>query len=103
MVKSLVLGSGGRVAFDGTAHAARSAPAAAEFGAGDGDDLDALLAEVGVGGDVALVADDDTGGEGEEVAAVVPLFALGAADVLRRGQHPDLVQVEGLGQGAGEV
>lgn len=69
----------------------------------DGDDLDALLAEVGVGGDVALVADDDSGREREEVAAVVPLFALGARHVLRRGEHPHLVEVEGLGERGRQV
>src|SRR5688572_447359 len=67
------------VALDRAGHAAGTAPAAAEFAAGDGDDLDAVIGEHGVGDGVALVADDDTGSDREEVVGIVPLFALGGA------------------------
>ena len=55
----------------------RAAAAAAELEALDRDDLDARLAQRGVGAGVALVGDDDAGLEGDDVVAVVPLLALG--------------------------
>src|SRR6185312_663430 len=64
------------VALDGTAHAPGTTAAAAEFAAGDRHHLDAVPTQVRVGRDVALVAEDDAGLDGEEVAAVVPLLAL---------------------------
>src|SRR5690242_6106093 len=79
-----------RLALDGAAHAARAAPAPAQLAAGDLDHLDALLAQMGVGGRVALVGDDDTRLHGEHVAAVVPLLTLGRVHVLGGGEHPDL-------------
>ena len=57
-------------------------------------DLDAVLAQVGVGGDVALVGDDHAGADGEHVAAVVPLLALGRVDVLGGGEDVDVVEAE---------
>ena len=63
------------------------------------DDLDAVLAQHRVGGHIALVAHDHTGGHGQVVGAVVPLLALGGPDVLVRGEHGDLVDLEDLGQG----
>src|SRR5437762_9974235 len=64
--------SSGRVAFDRAGHAPGTAAAPAELAARDGDDLDAVLAQVGVRGDVALVAEDDARLDGEEIVAVVP-------------------------------
>ena len=58
-------------------HAVGAAAAPAELEALDGDDLDAGLAQRGVGAGVALVGDDDAGLEGDDVVAVVPLLALG--------------------------
>jgi len=52
-----------------------SAPAAAEFAAADGDDLDAGLAQQGVGVGVAVVSDHHARLDGHHVVAVVPLFA----------------------------
>ena len=75
-----------RVAQDRAGHAARAAASPAELGPGDGDDLDALLAERGVGVDVALVGDDDAGREGQDVVAVVPLLALGL-EAVAAGRH----------------
>ena len=66
-------------------------------------DLDAVRAEVGVGRDVALVADDDAGLDGQEVVPVVPLLALGGADVLVGLEHGDLVDPEGLRDGREQV
>ena len=62
---------------------------------GDGDDLDAGLAELRVGVDVALVGDDDARGDGEHVVAVVPLLALGLALVAAGGEDLDGVEAEG--------
>src|SRR3954447_22055827 len=72
---------GGRVdgvALDGAGHAPRTAAAATEFLAGDGHDLDAVPAQERVRGGVALVAEDDAGGDGQEVVAAAPPLALGA-------------------------
>ena len=47
-----------------------------------------------VGGDVALVGDDDAGGEGEHVVAVVPLLALGLVAVAAGLEQPQVRDVE---------
>src|ERR1700687_5987282 len=60
------------VAFDGAAHAAGAAPAAAEFAARDGEHLDAVVLKVGVGGHVPLVGHDHSRLDGQHVAAVIP-------------------------------
>ncbi|TYC16374.1 hypothetical protein FXF65_07095 [Actinomadura syzygii] len=83
------LSGGHLVALEGAAHAAGAAAAAAEFAAGDGDDLDVVVAEHGVGGDVAFVGEDDAGFDGKDVVAVVPLLAFGGADVLLGGEEVD--------------
>ena len=57
--------------FDRAAHAARSAAAPAQLAARDLDHLDALFAQVGVCGRVALVGDDHARLDGQDVAAVV--------------------------------
>ena len=72
------------VPLDRAAHAARPAPAPAQLAARDLDHLDALLAQMGVGGDVALVGDHHARLDGEHVAAVVPLLALRRVHVLGR-------------------
>src|SRR5680860_395408 len=46
---------------DGAGHAARTAATAPQFVALDRHDLDAVLAQVGIGGDVALVGDHHAG------------------------------------------
>ena len=95
-------GSGG-VTGEGAAHAARAATATAQLAAGDGDDLDAGLAELRVGVDVALVRDDDAGSDGEDVVAVVPLLALGLAVVPAGGEHLDRVEIEGVADGCDDI
>ena len=66
-----------RVAHDRAAHAARSAAARAQLGAGDPDHLDAGLLEPAVGAVVAFVGDGQPGCQGQRVVAVVPLLAFG--------------------------
>src|ERR1051325_11449337 len=68
-------------------HAARPAATAAELAAGDRHDGDPGPPQGGVGVVVALVGDDDTGGEREHVVAVVPLLALGFDAVAAGRQH----------------
>ena len=63
------------------------------------DHLDAVLAQHGVGGDVAVVAEDHAGGDGQVVVPVVPLLALGRPDVLVGDQHGDLVHAQRLREG----
>ena len=63
--------------FHGAAHAPRPAAARPSSMPAIGDDLDAGLAQLGVGVDVALVRDDDTRRDREHVVAVVPLLPLG--------------------------
>src|SRR5215212_5773506 len=77
----MVVSSLERVALDRAGHAARTAASARELGAGDRDDLDAGVAQARVGVDIALVGDDDAGGDREHVVAVVPLLALGLVPV----------------------
>jgi hypothetical protein len=67
-------------------------------GPADVDDLDPVLAQHRVGGDVPLVPHDHARGDGEEVGAVVPLLALGRPDVLVRAEHHDLGHLQDLGQ-----
>src|SRR5581483_12474572 len=93
----------GGIAFDRAGHAARPAAAAAELAARDGDHLDAVLAQHGVGGDVAFVPDDDAGSHGQVVGAVVPLLSLGRPDVLVGAQHRDLVHVQGPRDGVPQI
>ena len=68
--------------------------------------LDAGLRELGVGGLVALVGDDDAGLERDDVVAVVPLVALGLElvaagrderEVLDPERVLDLVEERALG------
>ena len=54
----------GWIALDRAGHAAGAAAAAAEFAAGHVEHLDAVLAQHGVGGDVAVVAEDYAGSDG---------------------------------------
>ena len=48
---------------------------ASEFGATDGNDFDTGLAQKRVGMDIAIVTNDDTRLQGDDIVAVVPLFA----------------------------
>jgi hypothetical protein len=68
------------IALDRAGHTARATAATAKFLTGHGDDLDAVLAQHRVGGDVALVAEDDPRGDGQVVVPVVPLLPLGRPD-----------------------
>ena len=77
----------------------RAASTAAELAAADVDYLDAMLAQHGVGDDVAFVAHYHAGRHGQEIGAVVPLLTLGGSDVLVGGEHGDLGHLEDLGQG----
>src|SRR4030095_406208 len=90
-------GSSDGLALDRAGHAAGSATAAPQLAAGDGDDLYSVLSQESVGGGVALVAEDHTGRDGEEVVAVIPLLALGAHHVHRRAQDPQLVHSDRIG------
>src|SRR3984957_15845027 len=63
----------GRIALDRAGQAAGTAAATADFAAWHLDHLDAVLAQHSVDGDVAVVAQDDAGGDREVVVPVVPL------------------------------
>ena len=82
------------VAFDRAAHAAGAAPAPAELAARDGDDLDPVVLQVGVGGHVPLVGHHHARFDRQHVAAVVPLLPLRGVDVLDGGQDGDERPVE---------
>src|SRR5271165_748108 len=86
--------SEGRVALDRTAHAVGAAAAPAQLGSGDRDHLYARLAQAGVGGDVAVVADHHPGLEAQQVVAVVPLLALTLERVTAGGHYAHLGNVE---------
>src|SRR5215212_3212304 len=79
-----------RVAQDRAGHAAAPATSAAQLARGNGDDLDARLAEQGVGEGVPVVADDDTGLERHDVVAVVPLLPHRAEPVTAGGHDPEV-------------
>ena len=81
------------VPLDGAGHAAGSAPSRPSSLPSMVMTSMPACAQHGVGVDVALVADDDAGRDGEDVVAVVPLLALGGSDVLAAGgEDPDLVE-----------
>ncbi len=68
----------------------------------DGDDLDARLAQGGVGAGVALVGHHHPGLHRDDVVAVVPLLALGLEVVTPGGDDPQLADAEGLSHGLDE-
>ena len=80
----------------------RAAAAAAELEPLDRDDLDARLAQRGVGARVALVGDDDAGLERDDVVAVVPLLALGLERVAAGLDHAHLADAERLAHQLGQ-
>src|ERR1700683_4505603 len=88
----------GGIASDGAGHAPGTTAAAAEFAAGHADHLDAMLAQHGVGGDVAVVAEDHPGSDREVIVPVVPLLTFGGPDVLVSDQHGDLGYAQRLRQ-----
>src|SRR5580700_11890658 len=88
----------GRIALDRAGHAPGAAAPAAEFAAGHLDHLDAMLAQHGVGGVVAVIAEDDAGGDRQVVGPVVPLLPLGGPDVLVGDQHCDRVHADRLSE-----
>jgi len=63
------------VALDRAAHTAGAASAASELAARHGDHLDAVVLQVGIGGDVPFIGHDHARLDREHVAAVVPLLA----------------------------
>src|SRR4051794_39742474 len=87
-----MVGSSSGVADDRTGHAVAAAPPAAELLARDRKDLDAGLGEARVRRLVPLVADDDAGGHGNDVVAVVPLLALGLEGVAAGRHELELVK-----------
>ena len=80
-----------------------AAAAAAEFVTGDRDDLDAGLAQQGVGVGVALVGDDHAGLQSDHVVAVVPLLALGLVGIAAGVHAAQLLEAERLGDDGREV
>ena len=73
-----------------------AAPPPPQLGAGDGDDLDALLAELGVGAHVAVVGHHHARLQRHHVVAVVPLLALLLEGVAAGGDHAQLLEAERL-------
>src|SRR5882757_2380388 len=69
-------------------HAVAAAAAAAEFGADDGDHLDACPAQQRVGVGVAVVGEHHAGFDGDEVVAAVPLLALRVVGGATGLDHP---------------
>ena len=92
-----------RVAQQRAGHAVPAAPALAQLEAGDLDDLDACLSHLGDRVGVALVGDDDTGLEGDDVVAVVPLLALLLVLVTAGFDDGQLVDAERVGDRGEEV
>src|SRR5262249_58598030 len=58
-----------RVTDNRAGHAVSAATSAAQLGAGDGDYLDARLSQQRVGVDVAVVGENDAGGDADEIGA----------------------------------
>src|SRR5665213_2615420 len=84
------------LSFDRTGQTARPSSTATELAADYGDDFDAVVTEHRIGRHIAFVAEHDTGSDGEEVRAVVPLFAFGRTNVLISGENGHLVDFENL-------
>src|ERR1039457_641220 len=85
------------LSFDRAGQASRAPATATEFASDYGDDLDPVVTEHRIGRHVAVVAEHDAGSDGEEVRTVVPLFALGRANVLVSGENGHVVDLEDLG------
>lgn len=77
-----------------TADAAGAATTEAELAAGDGDDVNAGLAEPGVGVDVAFIGDHHAGADGEDVAGILPPLTVASG-----GEGLDAVNACGRGEG----
>ena len=90
------------IAFDRAGHAVGAATAATELEPLDGDHLDARLAQCGVRPGVALVGDDDTGLERDDVVPVVPLLAFGLEGVPAGLDHPHVSHAQGAGHELGQ-
>ncbi len=73
-----------------------AAAAATQLRAVEAEDLDAGLAHQRVRVLVALVGDDDTGLEGDDVVAVIPLLALGLPFVAAGSDDAQLLEAEGV-------
>ena len=74
-----------------------AAAPAAEFRADDRDDLDAVLAQQGVGVRVAVVGVDNARRGADEVGAAVPLRALALVVAAAGFDHAQLLQAQRLG------
>src|SRR3954452_14755238 len=92
-----------RVADYRTRHAVPAAAALAELEPLDRDDLDAGLTHLGDRVGVALVGDDHTRLERDDVVAVVPLLALLLVGVTTGLHHLQLGDPHGVGHGGEEV
>src|SRR5262249_22204397 len=85
------------VADERAGHAVAAAAAAAEFGADDGDDLDAGLAQQGIGTGVAVVGEDHAGCDGDEVVAAVPLLPFVRVSFAAQADDPQTREAQGGG------
>src|SRR4029079_17225426 len=81
-----------RVADDRTGHAVAAAAAATQFRPDDGDDLDPGPAQQRIGMGVAVVGEDDSRFDGDEVVATVPLLTLVVVLGSARLHHPQFRQ-----------
>src|SRR6059036_3156120 len=88
----------GRVAEQRTGEAVRSAAATGEFGAGEGQHLDAGTPQASVGGVVAVVGDDESGAQRQYVRGVTPLFPAYGETVVAGVHDPQGRQLEGVGE-----
>src|SRR5690606_10672852 len=86
-----------RVADDRAGHAVAAATAAPQFAGADGDDLDAGLAQQGIGVGVAVVADDHARLQADHVVAVIPLLALGLVGIATGFHHAQLLEAQAFG------
>ena len=86
-----------RVTQDWAGHAVTTTAASPEFGRADLDDLDTSIAQEFVGVEVAIVANDHTRLEGDDVIRVIPLLALGGIRVATRRDNLQFFEVKGLG------
>jgi len=74
-----------------------TASAPAEFRTWNGDDLDAGFAQKGVGVDIAVIAEDNAGRDGQDVVAVIPLLAFRLEGITTGGDYPQGLFANGFG------
>src|SRR5215472_5922164 len=83
-----------RVADQRAGHAVPAAAAAAQFGTDDRDDLDPGLAQQRIGAGVAVISEDHTGSDRDEVVAAVPLLPLVSVGLAAEVDDPQVRQVQ---------